>query len=160
MKDVQSKIRMLEKFRDHPDRYLPVVDQAWHVFPRSTDDGPDREVNIGWDTGLLEKNRPYFMECWATCGITILTYFIPTAGIGDASQEDLLGMLTGAGLFRLKEPENPSVSVVRITDGQGNEFFAVNVAVGDEEHTFLEGGPVWPYGPLNEYNRKHGEAKK
>ncbi len=157
MENVNDKIRMLRMFQADPDRYLPVVDHAWKVFP----DRDEEEVNIGWDTGLLGENRPYFMECWAICGITMLTYFISADGIGDATVEDLLGMLTGAGLFRLLDPKQPRTSARKFTDENGNVFFSVNVAVGDEEHTYLEGGPVFPLGPLNRYNgKKDGEEKK
>ena len=61
MADVNFKIRMLSMFRLNPDRFLPIVDHAWKVFPeedRGTEWYDDKEVNIGWDTGLLEADRP------------------------------------------------------------------------------------------------------
>ena len=164
MADVNQKIKMLSMFRLNPDRFLPVVDHAWKVFP-DVDNGTewydDKQVNIGWDTGLLEPDRPYFLECWATCGITMLTFFVSTKGIEDATTEDLVKMLTDAKLFRLLEPENPRTSVMKFEDDHGNEFFSINVPVGVEDDVYVEGGRCYSFGPLNEYNSRKikGEIK-
>ena len=61
MADVKHKIRMLNMFRLNPDKFLPVADHAWKVFPEEdpgTEWYDDTEVNLGWDTGLLEPDRP------------------------------------------------------------------------------------------------------
>ena len=107
MADVYDKIRLLDLFRLNPEMFLPLVDHAWKVFPK-VDPGKewydDKQVNIGWDTGLLEGNRPYFLEAWATCGITMLTYFVSTKEIEGASGKDLVKMLTGAKLVLVPRP--------------------------------------------------------
>ena len=140
---VERKIKLLSLIRLNPDRLLPVVD------------------NLGWDAGLLAPDRPYFLEAWATCGITMLTYFVSARGIEDASTEDLVRMLTEAKLFRLLDPEKPRTSVMKFEDSTGEEFFSINVVVGDEEGLYLEGGRFYSYGPLNEYNsRKLKEAEE
>ena len=160
MADVNQKIRMLNIFRLNPEKFLPIVDHAWKEFP-DVDPGTewydDKEVNLGWDTGLLDGNRPYFLEGWATNGITMLTYFVSTIGIEDATTEELVKMLTDAGLFRLYDPEHPRTSVMKFEDDSGNEFFSVNVTVGVEDETYLNGGRVYPFRPLNEYNRSKKE---
>lgn len=157
MTDAEHKIRLLSLFRLNPDRFLPVADHAWKVFPE-VDNGTewydDKEYNLGWDAGLLEPDRPYFMEAWATCGITMLTYFVSVNGMEDASTEDLVRMLTDAKLFRLYDPEHPRTSVMKFEDSNGNVFFSVNVVAGDENGQYLEGGRFYPFGPLNEYNRR------
>ena len=162
--NVYDKIRMLNMFRLNPDRFLPIVDHAWKVFPeedRGTEWYDDKQVNIGWDTGLLGADRPYFAEGWAMCGITMLTYFVSAAGMEDASKEDLIRLLTGDHLFRLNDPENPRTDVMKFEDDNGNVFFSVNVTVGMEDETYITGGTIYPFEPLNEYNRrKNGEAKK
>ncbi len=164
MADVMEKIEMLEKFRQHPEKYLPVSEHSLKVFPpkvMGTEWYDDPQYNIGWDTGLLEGNRPYFMECWATCGITILTYFISAAGMEDTETKDLLKLLTDAGLFRFRDPDNPRASVMKYEEGEGNSFFSVNITVGDEEETFLDGGTIYPFKELNAHNRKKNrEAEK
>lgn len=162
MADVYQKIKMLSMFRLNPDRFLPIVDHAWKVFP-SVDYGTewydDKEVNIGWDTGLLGADRPYFMEAWATNGITMLTYFVSVKGIENATTEELVKMLTDEHLFRLLDPDNPRTSVMKFEDDTGEVFYSINVPVGVEDDLYLEGGRSYPYGPLNEYNsRKKKEA--
>ena len=163
MADVKHKIRMLNMFRLNPDKFLPVADHAWKVFPEEdpgTEWYDDTEVNLGWDAGLLEPDRPYFMECWATCGITMLTYFVSTRGIEDASTEDLVRMLTDAHLFRLLNPGNPRTSVMKFEDDTGNEFYSINVTVGIEDDLYVEGGACYPFGPLNEYNERKMKGEK
>ena len=113
---VERKIKLLSLFRLNPDRFLPVVDHAWKVFPDvdyGTEWYDDKEYNLGWDAGLLTPDRPYFLEAWATCGITMLTYFVSARGIEDASTEDLVRMLTEAKLFRLLDPDKPRTSVMK-----------------------------------------------
>jgi len=83
MADVKDRIRFLEEYREHPEKYLPLSDHAWKQYEkvdRGEDGYDDPWYNLGWDAGLLEGNRPYFLECWATCGITMLTYQIPAEG--------------------------------------------------------------------------------
>jgi hypothetical protein len=129
------------------------------VFPdkdMGTEWYDDPEYNLGWDTGLLDGNRPYFMECWATNGITMLTYFVSTKGIENASTEDLVKMLTEAGPFRFlnPDPDKPGASVMKFEDDHENVFFSINITVGIEDELFVEGGRMYPYAPLNEYNSK------
>ena len=157
MADVNDKIRLLDTLRNSPEKFLPIVDHAWKIFPkenRGTEWYDDPEYNIGWDAGLLDGNRPYFAECWATCGITMLTYFVSAAGMEDATTKDLLKLLTDARLFRLYDPEHPRTDVMKFEDKNGNLFFSVNVTVGIEDETYLDGGTVYPFGPLNAHNRK------
>ena len=69
----------LMEYRNNPEKYLPLIDHDSKFFPsrEETDD-----VNIGWDCGFIGK-RPYFLECWATDGITMITIFLSTTGIED-----------------------------------------------------------------------------
>jgi len=162
MTDVNHKIKMLSMFRLNPEKFLPVVDHAWRVFPDvdyGTEWYDDKEVNIGWNTGLLGADRPYFMEAWASNGITMLTYFVSAAGIENATTGDLVKMLTDAHLFCLLDPENPRTSVMKFEDDHGNVFFSINVTAGTEDDLYVEGARTYPYGPLNEYNsRKQNET--
>jgi len=158
METVAEKLELLGELRDHPDRYLPMTGHAWKTFPKR-DDGTewydDPVYNIGWDAGLLPGNRPYFLECWATCGITMLTVSVSAEGIGDAEDAALVRMLEEAGLFRVLDPSNPRAAVMKYEDG-GHEFFSVNITVGDEENTYAEGGRIFGFRFLNEFNRKKG----
>ena len=61
MAKVTEKLELLRELREHPDRYLPIINHAWKVVPER-DDGTewydDPEYNLGWDVGLLPGNRP------------------------------------------------------------------------------------------------------
>ena len=163
MTELEKRFALLEELRTNPEKYLPLVDHAWQYFP-DRDDGEnaydDPEHNIGWNVGMLEGNRPWFLECWATCGITLLTYFIPTAGIETCSRDDLIALLEGAKLFRILDPQNPRTETRKCEDSHGNEFFSVNIVVGDEEGTYVEGGKIFPFPALNDFNRGNGSRIK
>ena len=163
MAAVSEKIRFLEEYRTHPEKYLPMTDHAWKQFEK-VDYGEnwydDPWYNLGWDAGLAEGNRPYFLECWATCGITMLTYFVSMKGIEDASKEDLVRMLTEARLFRVVNPEGPGTAVMKFEDDHGNEFYSINVTVDVEDELYVEGGRWYPFGPLNEYNSRKKKGAK
>ena len=50
---------------------------------------------------------------------------------------------------------------MKFEDDHGNEFFSINVVVGVEDETYISGGRIYPFGPLNEYNsKKSKEAGK
>ena len=142
MATVEKAIGLLREIRENPDRYLPITDHAWKVFPKK-DEGKewydDTQHNIGWNAGLLEGNRPYFLEVWATCGITMLTYFVCTRGIEEMKTGDLIRMLEEAKLFRLRDPENPRAEVMRFEEDGGNAFYSVNIVCGDEEGVYADG---------------------
>ena len=161
MANEKEALGLLEEIRKHPDRYLPMVDHAWKKFPR-VDRGEewydDPQTNIGWDAGLLEGKRPYFLECWAMCGITMLTYFVSAEGLEDTGKEHVLGMLQDAGLFRITDPENPRTSIMEFTDEDGKTFLSVNITAGDEENTYVTGGRMYAFASLNKFNSgKKGE---
>ena len=157
-----EKIRLLDTIRSHPEKYFPITDHAWKVFPKKTEGNEwcDPEYNLGWDAGLLDGNRPYFAECWATGGITMLTYFVSAKGMEDAEKADILKLLTDARLFRPRDPEHPRANMMKFEDKSGNTFFSVNAAVEDENGTYLDGGTVYPFKELNGYNRKKNREAK
>ena len=159
MANVKKKLAFLKEIREDPGRYLPITEKAWNIFPKKdcgTEWYDDPEYNIGWDAGLLEGNRPYFLECWATCGITMLTYFVSSAGMKRAGKKKLIRLLEDAGLLKILDPHNPRTSVMEFTEESGNSFYSVNIVAGDEEHIYTDGGCFFPYEPLNEFNREHG----
>ncbi len=42
----------------------------------------------------------------------------------------------------------------------GNEFFSVNIVVGVEDNTYVEGGRMFPFPYLNEFNMRKGRPVK
>jgi len=156
MMKAEDKICFLEEYREHPEKYLPMADNAWKQYAK-VDRGDERYddpyYNLGWDAALLEGNRPYFMLCWATCGITMLTYYVSTSGIGEYGEKEMLAMLENEGLLEVPNPAQARVQIMKFEDDSGNEFFSVNIKAGDEEGTYVNGGNMFPLRSLNSYNR-------
>jgi hypothetical protein len=53
------------------------------------------------------------------------------------SDEDLAGLLAAENLVKFK-PDKRYIATTKIIDPSGNEMWAVNVAVGDEDDLFVE----------------------
>ena len=156
----EDGIRFLKEYREHPEKYLPLIDHAWKCFvekDRGQNPWDDPEYNLGWNAGVIGGNRPFFLECWATCGITMLTYFVSAKGIEDYGTDELLKMLEKARLVKVPDPENPRTTAVKVTDDHGNEFFSVNIVCGDEEETYTTGGEIYSFRILNAFNREGKE---
>ncbi len=145
---VSEKLAVLNELRRNKDNYLPLTDHAWKVFPKCTDDG---DVNIGWDVGILDGKRPYFCEAWAS-GFTVLTYFISTKGIEDYTVEQLEDLLKENGIVWYVGERIYKMSLARFTEGSGNEFFSINIIVGDDDGVYIDGGIIFSLSRLNEYN--------
>ena len=159
MAKVEEKIWFLKEYRAHPEKYFPLIDHAWKCFAeKDTGENPwdDPEYNIGWNAGVIGGNRPFFLECWATCGITMLTYFVSVKGIEEYGETELLKMLEEARLVKVLDPEHPRTTAVKVNDDHGNEFFSVNIVCGDEKGTYIKGGSIYAYKFLNAFN---GEEK-
>ena len=159
MAKAEEKIRFLKEYRAHPEKYFPLIDHVWKCFAeKDTGENPwdDPEYNIGWNAGMIGGNRPFFLECWATCGITMLTYFVSVKGIEEYRETELLKMLEEARLVKVLDPEHPRTTAVKVNDDHGNEFFSVNIVCGDEHGTYIKGGTIYAYKFLNAIN---GEEK-
>ena len=152
--ELKDQFDLLTDIRINPDRYYPLVDHAEWRHESRTKAG---DVNIGWDIGLLEDNRPWFGECWATEGITMLTYYISTRDIDDKTPEQLMRLLEEPGIVKFADSERDNTPAVMIfTDGKGNEFFSVNITVGVEDETYTTGdsGIIHSFRELNRFNEK------
>ena len=151
--NLNGGIQFLKEYRKDPGDTLPLVDHQFRVFPARTEEG-DR--NLGWNCGMLEGGRPFFIEAWVTDGLTMLTAYISTKGIENYSDEEVDALLQGQGVYKTIEGAAPA-QVARYKDGSGNEFFTVNIIVGlpDKEETFIEGDNpiIYPINDINELNR-------
>ena len=114
-------------------------------------------MNIGWNAGLIDGKRPFFCECWAD-GCTVITYFISTKGIEDYTVGQLEEMLSNADIISYNCQEHYEASAMTFTDHSGNEFYSVNMVVGDEEKTYTDGGMIFSFSYLNKFNQKRNEA--
>ena len=142
-------MEFLMYYRKNTGAYLPMIDHQKKVFPEQDEEG---DINIGWDCGAIGR-RPYFGECWSVDGITMLTYFISTEGIEDYSAEQIEDLLTeGAALYRKKDGYRQA-KMATMTDGEGNDFFSVNILVGlPGEDALIDGGAIYHYRELNQLN--------
>ena len=146
-----SAIDNLLEYRNHKEKYLPLIDHETKPFPsrEKTDD-----VNIGWDCGFI-GDRPYFLECWATAGITMITIFLSTEGIEEHSVSDLEKLLIEEGkIYSKREGYESPEFVPKPVDSNGNEFFSINIVVGleDEPARIDGGGHLIPFPELNKLN--------
>lgn len=146
-----SGLDLIKAYREHPERYLPMPDHPGQM-PKINEYG---EVNLGWNAGLLEENRPFFVECWAWEHITMLTFYASTRGIEDLSGEDILALIQDSGYFCFREGVQQSPQYDTFSDRQGGEFFSMTITVGiDEEPLQITGAPIKPWAVLNAFNRE------
>jgi hypothetical protein len=99
----------------------------------------DDVLDLGWQEGALRDGRPFRGEYWCQDQISMITFFFSTIGLENASREDLKLLLVSENLIQFK-PGRARVDARKIMDSSANEMWSVNVAVGDEDETFVEGG--------------------
>ena len=141
---------LIKEVRANPGKYLPMYDHTEEV-PRRNQFG---DVNIGWNAGLLEPDRPYFAECWAADGVTMLTLFVSKKGIEQSTPDELTMRFLDVGYFSFPQGGYQTAEIWKFTNPKGEEFFSVNIAVGAEDGpALIEGAVIYPWKILNEYNR-------
>ena len=142
---------VLEKYRKGNTGWLPLIRSAYCVYPKRNEYG---EVNIGWNAGLLEENRPFFSMLWAVDCITMLTMYFSAKGIEDITAEQAEKMFEKIGYYKRKDPDGGSHgSLMKFNDPEDGEFFSFNVTVGvEDEPAEIEGGNIYPLKTLNDYN--------
>lgn len=101
-------LELIKELRLHPENYLPAVDHTEEV-PAVNEYG---ERNIGWNAGLLEENRPFFVENWCADGITMLTIYVSKRGIEDKTPEELMQWFQDIGYLSPRKDNEPEVRVM------------------------------------------------
>lgn len=148
-------IDAIKEYRNNKDKYLPLVDHEKHEFQSKVyyEDNLGYDVNLGWNCGFFE-NRPYFYECWATDGITVITVFISTIGLEDATLSELEKFLIeDAKIYKPKEGYYSLTEAPKFADSNGNEFYSLNIVVGLEDRpAVIDGAPIYSFSVLNEFN--------
>ena len=148
---------LIKEYRAHRERYLPMRDHT-EAVPQRDEYG---DVNIGWNAGLLGPDRPYFVECWAAYGITMLTIFVSSKGIGGKTPDELTRWFLDTGYFSFADGGYQTAEIGRFTDSVGEEFFSVNIAAGvDGEAAKIRGARIFPWRILNDYNRANEEGAR
>ena len=151
-----NAIERLKEYRANKDKYLPLIDHETQFFPDRTEFD---DVNIGWNCDFI-GNRPYFLECWATCGMTMITIFISTIGIEDCTLEEMEHLLIDEGKIYSKLPGYiPPEMGLKVADRNGNEFYSINIVVGTEdEPALIDGARICSFELLNELNGFNNDA--
>ena len=138
---------LIRVYDEHPEKFLPMNKPDNEVPPRNEYD----ETNIGWYAGLLDEKRPFFAECWAVDGRTVLTMFVSTLGIEDETPEELEQRFLDRGYYRKREGADRAPAV-RTFAADGNEFYSINVTVGvDDEPAVIEGAYILSWNVYNKY---------
>ena len=144
-------IKLIEAYKEHPDRFYPLNYTTEYVPERNEYD----EVNIGWYAGMVDEKRPFYAECWAWEGITMLTISISADGIEDMTDEELDKLFQSAKYYRQRDPGHNLPKVDKFNGKDGHEYFVLNLTVGiEDEPSRIDGGWIESWDILNEYNRK------
>ena len=145
-----NAIERLQEYRANKDKYLPLIDHETQYFPDHTEFD---DVNIGWNMDFI-GNRPYFLECWAAGGTTMITIFLSTIGIEDYTLDEMENLLINKGKVYSKLPGYiPPEMGLKVGDTKGNEFYSVNIIVGfEDEPDLIDGASVISFDLLNELN--------
>ncbi|OPY75558.1 MAG: hypothetical protein A4E63_00295 [Syntrophorhabdus sp. PtaU1.Bin050] len=117
------------------DAYYPRPNRANHK--PNLDLSPDKEYqDIGWSGGKLSDGRPFRVEYWCWEGVSVLTYFMSTKGIENATDNYFRELLVDEGLLTFAK--QPTLKAKKIKDASGNEMWSINVAVGDYDELFVK----------------------
>ena len=107
---------------------------------------PENDVlDIGWAEGFLSDGRPYRLECWAQDQVTMVTIFVSRMGLEDLGTEAVQELLEREDLAHFRSSRRYA-STRSFRDGSGQDLLSINVVIGDDEETFVSGGP-----PLRPY---------
>lgn len=149
MKKDLAGLELIKAYRAHPECFYPFLDRRGQVAPKNK----YGEVNIGWNAGLLEGDRPFFAECWGADHMTTLSIYVSAKGIEDIAPEELEKMILDSGYFSYREDGYQTPQVNSFKNSKGEEFFLFTVGVGvEDEPALIDGAKIYPWSVLNEYN--------
>jgi hypothetical protein len=113
----------------------PVPNRANHK--PNLDLSPEKDyVDVGWSGGRLSDGRPFRVEYWYWEEVSILTYFMSTKGLENATDGYFRELLVDEGLLTFAA-NDPVIKSKKIKDASGNEMWSINVAVGDHDELFV-----------------------
>ena len=149
-------VQFLDEYYFNPGKYLPLSSRVNGTYPPRDPEFGD--VNIGWNCGLIEPNRPYFSMLWATDGITMLTILITAEGLEGWPEERVEELCEQNKVYR-KLPNGLKTAIVPVIDDTGDLFLSINVIVGIEDKVYVDDtSKSYPYSRLHDYNRKRASA--
>lgn len=144
-------IKLIEAYKDHPEQFYPLNYQTKQMPERNEYD----EYNLGWYAGMVDDKRPFFAECWAWEGFTMITISVSVKDIEDMTAEELDKLFQDADYYKQKEPGKNLPKTDKYVAKDGNEYYVLNLTVGaPEEPARIYGGWTNPWSDLNDYNLK------
>ena len=139
----------LEEYRKNKDKYLPICPAVWEY-----------DSGIGWNCGLFTENRPFFCDCWATDGLTLLDYIILYEGLENADRGELFEIFKEKEGIVLSE-DYPYDFSGEIQEYGGVKYIRYQILVGDEDNTYLRsGGNIFSYSRLTKYRESINETEE
>ncbi len=91
----------------------------------------DTEIcNIGYNEGVINKNRPYRLEVWASHNITNATIFISKKDLEDKTHRELKRLIECSGLIEIITDD---IYITDVEDSEGNIFYSINVPLEDKD---------------------------
>ena len=130
---------------------FPVPDRSKQPVRRVKNE--EGEIDIGWCDGVLSDGRAFRAEMWAQDQISVLTIFFSVADFPDLNDTELMKFVETERLCKFKDGSPQHCSASKIVDDAGRHMWTVNVAVGNDEETFISGSvPIYPYSKIGEPN--------
>ena len=108
-------------------------------------------LDIGWAEGTFSDGRPYLLECWCEDQVTSITVFFSRIGLEGLDDAGAKALLERENIAHFLSEED-GVTALPCRDASGNEMWSANIVVGDDEETFITGGPA-----LHKYPRTNAE---
>ena len=101
----------------------------------------DDAIDIGWAEGILSDGRPYRLECWCQDQVTCVTIFVSQIGLERLDDRSIQDLLEREDLAHFTGPKR-FAGARPFRDASGQAMLSINVVVGDDEETFVTGGPA------------------
>jgi hypothetical protein len=108
------------------------------------------ENTIGWEKGKISDGCPYWAECWAQDGITMLTIYHCSDGLKFGDDHSLQDFLEKEGLISFRD--KCLITPCWFLGYHGN-FWSINIIVGDEDEVYCDSQiSIFPYGSVSTAN--------
>ncbi len=98
-------------------------------------------IDIGWAEGCLSDGRPFRLECWCQDQVTNLQIFFARHGLEHLDREGIQSFLERENLVQFVSPKRYA-SGKPWRDPKGQDMWSIAVVVGDENETYVSGGPL------------------
>jgi len=139
----------------HPK--FPTPDRTKQSVRLSKDE--DGITDLGWCDGVLSDGRAFRAEFWAQDQISMLTFFFSTIELENFDAAAMRQLVDRERLASFKAGSSGHCQAVKVDDDRGNPIWSVNVMVGDDENSYLDGSvPLFPYSRIGETNTMFNPA--